>query len=209
MPVERTYTIPLRRDWLKAPMYKRAKRSVSGIKSFLSRHMKQPEFSMIKLGSKLNETVWARGIKNPPHKVKVTVVKEDDGLVKAELFGHKYIVKTKPEKEEDEGGIAGKLKGALGTKEKGKEAEQEESAEKKEPEEPGVKEGKAKEEKTGKDEGEKKEAEDTETKGAAGKKGEDKESRKKSPEGTDKTAKDAGKESKTAESKSAAKTSGK
>lgn len=133
MALERTYIIPLRRQWLKVQRYKRAKKAVRGVKDFLARHMKQEDPDMIKMGPFLNEAIWTRGIRNPPHKVKVSVVKEDDGTVKVELFGHKYIDKVKKEKKE-EGGIAGKLKEAvgLGGKEEKKEIEAEVVEEKKE-----------------------------------------------------------------------------
>lgn len=122
MATERTYIINLRREWLKVPRYKRSKKAAKGLREFLAKNMKQPDLKQVKIGSKLNEAIWARGMKNPPCKIKVTVIKEDDGLVKAELFGYKYIVKKKIEKKEEEGGIAGKLKSALGGKEE-KEAE--------------------------------------------------------------------------------------
>ncbi|PIN86762.1 hypothetical protein COV19_03080 [Candidatus Woesearchaeota archaeon CG10_big_fil_rev_8_21_14_0_10_44_13] len=122
MAIERTYIIPLRREWLKVQRYKRAKKAVRGVKEFLAKHMKQEDPKMIKIGTVLNEMIWGRGIRNPPHKVKVSVVKEADGLVKAELFGHKYIEKKKVEKKE-EGGIAGKLKEAIGGGKEKKEKE--------------------------------------------------------------------------------------
>lgn len=133
MALERTYIIPLRKEWLKVQRYKRAKKGVRAVQEFLARHMKQEDPNMIRIGSKLNEAIWARGMRNPPHKIKVTVVKEDDGMVNAELFGHKYVDKKKVEKKE-EGGIAGKLKEAvgLGKKEKAEEVEAEIMEEKKE-----------------------------------------------------------------------------
>ncbi len=42
--------------------------------------------------------IWENGIKNPPHHVKVTAIKEEDGTVKVELFGKKYEEKKKQEK---------------------------------------------------------------------------------------------------------------
>lgn len=129
MAIERTYIIPLRREWLRVPEYKRAKRAVAAVKNFLMRHMKQHDISQIKLGTVLNEELWSRGMKNPPSRIKVNVVKEDDGLVKAELFGHKYVVKKKIEKKEEDKSIAGKLKSALGGKEEKKEEKAEEKKE--------------------------------------------------------------------------------
>ena len=38
--IERTYNIPLRKEWLKKPKYKRAKKAVTALKEFLSRVMR-------------------------------------------------------------------------------------------------------------------------------------------------------------------------
>ncbi len=97
MATERTYNIPLRKEWLKTPKYKRAKKAVTAIKEFLVKHMKSDN---IKLGKLLNLDLWKHGIKNPPHHIKVTAIKEDDGTVKAELFGKKYEEFKKIEKVE-------------------------------------------------------------------------------------------------------------
>jgi len=131
MAIERTYIIPLRREWLKVPKYKRAKKAVAGLKTFLMRHMKQDDIKKIKLGEYLNKEIWKRGMKSPPHKVKVNVIKEDDGIVKAELFGKKYVEKKAPEKKEKPTGIAGKLQSALGTGERPKKEEEAEEKEEK------------------------------------------------------------------------------
>ncbi len=121
MAVERTYNIPLRKEFLRAPRYKRAKTAVSALKRFLQRHMKSED---VYIGKRLNEKIWERGIKNPPHHVKVDVVKEDDGKVYAELSGFKY---EKPLTEEE-------LKQMEKERKKGKkpEAEKEEEAGKEE-----------------------------------------------------------------------------
>jgi len=95
--LERTYTIPLRQEYRKAPRYKRAARAMSALQAFLLKHMKGTD---VKIGKYLNEEVWKDGIKNPPHKVKVTAFKEDDSVVKAELFGKEYVEK-KVEKKDD------------------------------------------------------------------------------------------------------------
>ena len=81
---ERTYTIPLRKEFQKAPIYKRTKKAVAALRQFLQKHMKSED---VKLGRKLNEALWQRGITNPPHKVKVTATKNEKGEVHAELFG--------------------------------------------------------------------------------------------------------------------------
>jgi large subunit ribosomal protein L31e len=94
--IERTYTIPLRREWLKSVKYKRAKKAVRAIKEFLMRHMKA-DAENVKIGRYLNLIVWAHGIKNPPSRVKVNVTKDDKGVVHAEMVGAP-VEKKKEEK---------------------------------------------------------------------------------------------------------------
>ncbi len=95
--LERTYIIPLRKQVNKSPMYKRAKKAVTTVRNFLEKHMKSDD---VKLGGMINRMLWKQGIKNPPGKIKVTAVKDDKGIVKAELFGHTYVEKKKVVKEE-------------------------------------------------------------------------------------------------------------
>ncbi len=92
--LERTYNIPLRKEYRKVANWKQTKKAVKATKEFLARHMKSND---IRLGKHLNEKLWQHGIKNPPHHVKVTTIKDDKGVVRAELFGHK-IEKKKEEK---------------------------------------------------------------------------------------------------------------
>jgi len=82
--IERVYNVPLRKEFQKAPPYKRAKKAMAALKSFLIKHMNSEN---IKVGNYLNELIWARGIKRPPHHVKINVVKDDKGMVVAELVG--------------------------------------------------------------------------------------------------------------------------
>lgn len=96
MATERTYVIPLRREFLKAPLYRRTKKATTALKEFLTKHMKSQD---VRLGRDLNEFIWKHGIQNPPSRVKVTVTKDDKGVVKAELFGSKYQEMTKEDRE--------------------------------------------------------------------------------------------------------------
>jgi ribosomal protein L31E len=82
--LERTYNVPLRREWLKVARYMRAKKASIALRQFLARHMK----GEVKIGLHLNKKLWEHGIKNPPHHIKVTAIKYDDGVVMAELVGH-------------------------------------------------------------------------------------------------------------------------
>jgi large subunit ribosomal protein L31e len=67
---ERLFTVPLRKEWLRVPLNKRAKRSVKTVRSFLSRHMKIPDTD-IKISAKLNDAIWKRGAGKPPSKVRI------------------------------------------------------------------------------------------------------------------------------------------
>ncbi len=95
--IKRTYNIPLRSWFSKKPKYTRAKVAIRAVKDFLKKHMKSED---VKLGPKLNDEIWKNGIKNPPHHIKVDVLKNDDGEVTAELFGNKYESQKKVEKKE-------------------------------------------------------------------------------------------------------------
>src|SRR3989344_2511326 len=83
--MERTYIIPLRKEWQKAPMYKRTKKATAATKAFLVKHMK---IANVKLGRHLNMKLWSQGYRHPPHKVEVSVelIKDKEGdYVQAEL----------------------------------------------------------------------------------------------------------------------------
>ena len=100
--LERTYNVPLRKEFLKVPKYKRAKKAVKALKQFLVKHMKSDN---VKIGKYLNDEIWKHGIKNPPHHVKLNAVKDKEGLVTAELVGAPVVEKkeeeTKEEKKEE------------------------------------------------------------------------------------------------------------
>lgn len=104
MAEERIYTIPLRREFLKAPKYKRSKRAISAIRNFLIRHMKAEE---VKIGKYLNLEIFKHGRKNPPPRIKVKAVKDkikikdkEMEIVKVELIN--APVEVKEEKIEKE-----------------------------------------------------------------------------------------------------------
>ena len=84
--IEREYIIPLREKCRPVPRYKKTPKAVKTIKEFLVRHMKiyDRDLKKIKIDRYLNEFLWFRGIKKPPMKVKVKVIKQG-GIVKVEL----------------------------------------------------------------------------------------------------------------------------
>ncbi|MFH1211847.1 MAG: 50S ribosomal protein L31e [Candidatus Woesearchaeota archaeon] len=119
--IERTYNVPLRRGFATTPRYERTTKAASVLRKFLQRHMKCED---VKLGKHLNEELWKHGIKNPPHHIKITVVKEDE-VAKAELFGHKYVDFKKQEKKKDES-LKDKLMSKMDSSEEKKEENKEE-----------------------------------------------------------------------------------
>jgi large subunit ribosomal protein L31e len=80
--LERIYNVPLRREWLKVPKYKRAKKAVTALKQFIEKHMKSED---IKVGRFANLLIWQNGIKNPPHHIKIVAKKFAKGQVQVEL----------------------------------------------------------------------------------------------------------------------------
>jgi large subunit ribosomal protein L31e len=101
MILEREYIIPLRKEWLKVPQYKRANKAVKAIKEFLVRHMKLYERDLkdVKIDKYLNNEIRFRGMRKPLAKVKVKARKYDDGIVKVELAEVPQVVRYKMEKE--------------------------------------------------------------------------------------------------------------
>jgi len=79
--LERIYTVPLTRAWI-AQKFRRAEKAMSVLKQFTERHMK-PTGIIIDPG--VNEAIWARGIKNPPRKIRVKMTKDSDGVVTVTL----------------------------------------------------------------------------------------------------------------------------
>ena len=143
--LEREYIIPLRAKWKHVARYKKTNRAVKAVKEFLVRHMKirDRDLRKIKIDRYLNEFVWFRGIRNPPHKIKVKAIKDSDGIVRVELVDIPEKIKFLIESE------AKKL--ATGKTQKAKEAE-------KKPEEVKDKGELAEEKKEHKEEDEKKKA---------------------------------------------------
>ena len=80
--LERIYIIPLRRETLKVPNFKKANKAVKTVREFISKHMKSDN---VVIGKYLNLSIWKHGAKNPPHHVKVNAIKDDKGKVVVEL----------------------------------------------------------------------------------------------------------------------------
>lgn len=115
---EKIFTIPLRKAYKKAKE-QRTPYAARLVRDFLKNHTKA---TTVKLGPKLNQTLWARGIKKPPRKIRVKAVRDGD-IVKAELVGFEYQeFKAKAKKERK--GVRERLMERLGPKALKKEEEE-------------------------------------------------------------------------------------
>ena len=95
--MERIYTVPLKEAW-NAQRYRRSERAMMVLKAFAVRHMKAKE---VTVDTTVNETIWARGIKSPPHKIRVKMTKDDEGKVTITMAeaGAEAEAKEAPKKE--------------------------------------------------------------------------------------------------------------
>lgn len=109
--IERTYTIPLRREFIKVPAYRRAKRAISTIKIFIEKHMGSDD---IKIGKELNDKIWHHGIKNPPGKVRVKTIRDDEDVVTVELEGFEYKTEKVQTKKEEPKSLKEKIESKIG-----------------------------------------------------------------------------------------------
>jgi large subunit ribosomal protein L31e len=80
--ITRVYTINLGKAWI-SPQHRRTDRVVNMIREFARKHMKSDE---IKLEQDLNRQIWSRGKTNPPRKVRVKMIKDEDGVVTVSLY---------------------------------------------------------------------------------------------------------------------------
>src|SRR3989344_9040070 len=97
---EKEYIVPLRRKFIKTPKYRRVPKAIKALKKFIARHLKlyDKDLRKIKIDKYLNEELWFRGIKKPPHKIKVKVKREGDNVL-VELFELSEKAKYKKERE--------------------------------------------------------------------------------------------------------------
>ena len=80
--IARIYTINFSKAWL-TPKHKRTDRVVNMIREFAVKHMKS---SQIKIDQELNRYLWEKGKTNPPRKVRVRIVKDEDDQVIVSLY---------------------------------------------------------------------------------------------------------------------------
>lgn len=94
---ERIYTVPLKEAW-NAQRYRRSEKAMMVLKAFALRHMKA---TAITVDTSVNEAIWARGIKSPPHKIRVRMTKNDEGAVTITMAESEPKVETKEEAKHD------------------------------------------------------------------------------------------------------------
>jgi len=77
----RTYVVPLGVVY-ETPAYRRAKKAVTIIREFATRHMKAKQVS---IDTEVNELLWSRGIRHPPRRITLEMERDEDGVVKVRL----------------------------------------------------------------------------------------------------------------------------
>ncbi|MCX8174726.1 MAG: 60S ribosomal protein L31 [Candidatus Micrarchaeota archaeon] len=96
--LERIYTIPLGDAYLRARGV-RAKRAIAFIRAFAARHMKA---ATVRISEGVNSLVFRDGMKKPPRRIKVRIVKGEDGLARVWLIGEEERLKQEAEKRKKE-----------------------------------------------------------------------------------------------------------
>lgn len=122
MADSKLYTIPLRREFSKASYKRKTNKAVKALREYVFKHTKADR---VVIGEELNDQIWARGITNPPAKVKVeitkeTVKKDNEDIVEAyvNLVGLKRKVVEQKKKNiisKEGSGLKDKLQSAVDT----------------------------------------------------------------------------------------------
>ena len=94
------------------------------VREFATKNMKSDE---VKIDQDLGRHIWARGKTNPPRKVRVKMVKDEDDIVTVSLYEEAVEVEEEQEQKED-------TKKGKGRSKKAKKDEKEEEEEGKEDE---------------------------------------------------------------------------
>ena len=81
--LDRVYTIPLGKVLL-SPDNHRAKRAINMIRAFARRHMKIDD---VRIDQDVAETVWARGMRRPPRRIRVYMTRAEDGYIQVSMYG--------------------------------------------------------------------------------------------------------------------------
>lgn len=93
----RIYTVNLAKAW-DTPKYRRTDRVINIIKEFTQHHMQTDK---VKIDQDLNRHIWSRGKTNPPRKIRLRMIKEDDDTVVVSSFIEEKM--SEPETEQSVG----------------------------------------------------------------------------------------------------------
>ncbi|MEM4554249.1 MAG: 50S ribosomal protein L31e [Candidatus Anstonellaceae archaeon] len=96
--LERIYNIPLGDAYLRV-RNKRAKRAIDLVRAFALRHMKAKE---VRISQGTNKLIFRDGIKKPPRKIKVRIVKGEDDIAWVWLIGEEEKLKEAEKKKEQQ-----------------------------------------------------------------------------------------------------------
>ncbi|MDF2429677.1 MAG: 50S ribosomal protein L31 [Nitrosopumilus sp.] len=88
--LERVYTIPLGKATISQPQH-RAVRAINMIREFARHHMK---VETIKIDEELARSMWIRGVRNPPRKVRVRMSKTEEGYILVSKYVEEAESKT-------------------------------------------------------------------------------------------------------------------
>src|ERR687884_478068 len=94
----RVYTINLGKAWL-TPRYRRTDRVINMVREFAIKNMKSDE---VKIDQDLSRHIWTRGKTNPPRKVRVKMVKDEDDIVTVSLYEEAVEMAEEEEGKEEE-----------------------------------------------------------------------------------------------------------
>ncbi|KAJ3036238.1 60S ribosomal protein L31 [Rhizophlyctis rosea] len=86
--VTREYTIHLHKHVFGATFKKRAPRAVKAIREFAKKTMGTSD---VRLDPKLNESVWAKGIKQVPHRIRVRISRRRNDAEDAKEKLYSYV----------------------------------------------------------------------------------------------------------------------
>jgi large subunit ribosomal protein L31e len=84
---EKIISINLRSKIRNVPKWKNVKGATAVLRKILKKQIFEgmKDNYKIKIDSKLNEKLWSRGIRNPPAKLKIRLIKKDENLIEAKL----------------------------------------------------------------------------------------------------------------------------
>ncbi len=83
MSEKQVHVIPLRDAW-KGSRLRRTKSAIRLIKEYAERHTK---VKRVIISENISKAIWAKGIQNPPRRLRVELVKEDEDTVIVRLEG--------------------------------------------------------------------------------------------------------------------------